>query len=472
MAQAVPTGSAPGDVFNKDTFLTSLREGTQANEPHTNVVAAPYTPKGMANVREKYAQLHSVVGSLSEKITAVLVRQEKDFMAAYRAHMYNVQKELHDTKEKILRNETLENKSEKIKLLEEERDWYRKEALRLDAFTTNTTKDLKHMKEKLECIEEDRDWLEKQLKASKKQNKLLRAELEIRLANLTSQASDAKQQNDRPKSPDMMREEPSPVNLQLPLAVVEREEHFRRQIRQLKRELQTSKREVNRLREATSKHQSSEMESFFLESIDAVKKDIVRRRNCGPDLKEFTSADRVRVIERLLSHDQVLSILYDNLFPSQASKPESPSQHNEDTPQKDKLSTPPVGSGVAAVVASREHGIPLDMSTLEYLKNKRFGLYLDSSSAMRDAIDEMNALLTQQQRCGFDCQAIFDKSMQTQQLAAAQQALSLASNANTLMIPKAPTSFRTTFKTPLQLDLKIESAAKNIAGMGSYAPPR
>ncbi|KAH9115889.1 hypothetical protein LEN26_001072 [Aphanomyces euteiches] len=346
MAQAVPTGSAPGDVFNKDTFLTSLREGTQANEPHTNVVAAPYSPKGMANVREKYAQLHSVVGSLSEKITAVLVRQEKDFMAAYRAHMYNVQKELHDTKEKILRNETLENKSEKIKLLEEERDWYRKEALRLDAFTTNTTKDLKHMKEKLECIEEDRDWLEKQLKASKKQNKLLRAELEIRLANLTSQASDAKQQNDRPKSPDMMREEPSPVNLQLPLAVVEREEHFRRQIRQLKRELQTSKREVNRLREATSKHQ-----------------------NCGPDLKEFTSADRVRVIERLLSHDQVLSILYDNLFPSQASKPESPSQHNEDTPQKDKLSTPPVGSGVAAVVASREHGIPLDMSTLEYLKN-------------------------------------------------------------------------------------------------------
>ncbi|KAH9115888.1 hypothetical protein AeMF1_010108 [Aphanomyces euteiches] len=90
---------------------------------------------------------------------------------------------------------------------------------------------------------------------------------------------------------------------------------------------------------------------------------------------------------------------------------------------------------------------------------------------MRDAIDEMNALLTQQQRCGFDCQAIFDKSMQTQQLAAAQQALSLASNANTLMIPKAPTSFRTTVKTPLQLDLKIESAAKNIAGMGSYAPP-
>jgi hypothetical protein len=78
----------------------------------------------MENVREKYAQLQDAVGSLSEKITAVLMRQEKDFLAAYRAHMYNVQKELHDTKEKVTRNETTENKSEKIKLLEDERDWY------------------------------------------------------------------------------------------------------------------------------------------------------------------------------------------------------------------------------------------------------------------------------------------------------------------------------------------------------------
>ena len=38
------------------------------------------------------------------------------------------------------------------------------------------------MKEKLESVEDDRHWLEGQLKASKKQNKLLCAELDIRLA--------------------------------------------------------------------------------------------------------------------------------------------------------------------------------------------------------------------------------------------------------------------------------------------------
>ncbi|KAF0693580.1 Aste57867_15445 [Aphanomyces stellatus] len=404
----VPGGSVGGDLFNKDTFLTSLRDATQ-NETH--VAVAAYSPKGMVNVREKYAQLHDVVGSLSDKITAVLVRQEKDFLAAYRAHMYNVQKELHDTKEKILRNETLENKSEKIKLLEEERDWYRKEALRLDAFTSNMKKDLKHMKEKLESIEEDRDWLEKQLKASKKQNKLLRAELEIRLANLTSMAAAA--DDERPATSPADDDDPdSAVMLPgLALQTVEREEHFRKQIRQLKRELATSKREVNRLRESNSQHESNEMEAFFLDAIECVKKDIVRRRShsresktrpipglrvdplpeCGPDAKDFTSADRIRVIERLLAHDQVLSILYDNLFPAH-SKPgvDAPSsissnhhQHHRDddatsSSAKKEKQQPPVGSGAAAVAASREMGIvghhstlPLDASTLEYLKLKK-----------------------------------------------------------------------------------------------------
>ena len=40
---------------------------------------------------------------------------------------------------------------------------------------------MQHTQEKMVSVEEDRNWLEKQLKSAKKQNKLLRAELEIRL---------------------------------------------------------------------------------------------------------------------------------------------------------------------------------------------------------------------------------------------------------------------------------------------------
>ncbi|OQR86135.1 hypothetical protein ACHHYP_10921 [Achlya hypogyna] len=450
MAQAPPT-----DVFNKDTFLTSLRDGVGGDDQRRR--SGANSPKGMANVRERYAQLHEVVGSLSEKITAVLVRQEKDFLAAYRAHMYNVQKELHDTKEKVTRNETIENKSEKIKLLEEERDWYRKEALRLDTFTTNMKKELKHMKDKLESIEEDRDWLEKQLKASKKQNKLLRAELEIRLANLSMQQTE-RTAAERPVSPpDDGVDTATNADLALPLAVIEREESFRKQIRQLKRELQQSKRDVNRLRSDNSKHDTNQLEAFFLLSIEAVKRDMVRRKtqnrdqkstrtviaplktetttDYDPELKDFTSADRVRVIERLLAHDEVLSILYDNLFPE--NKPES-----EDATKRETR-TPPVGSAVAAVRDGG--GLPLDDATLS-----------------------INLLLRQTQRCSFAAQAQFDARVAAMD---ARNTASLTKPSTEAPPPARAPEFKTRCRIPTQYDLKVESAKKNVTSSCLYRPP-
>lgn len=45
-------------------------------------------------------------------------------------------------------------KNDKVQKLEDECDWYRKEALRLDSFNTAMKKDLKYMKGKLEILGE------------------------------------------------------------------------------------------------------------------------------------------------------------------------------------------------------------------------------------------------------------------------------------------------------------------------------
>lgn len=311
----------------------------------------------------------------------MLGRQEKDFLAAYRAHMYNVQKELHDMREKIHRNETVENKTEKIKKIEEERDWYRKEALRLDAFTTSMTKDLKYMKEKLEAIEEDRNWLEKQLKACKKQNKLLRAELDVRIAspvNVSGTDGGTLPSFDAPskggigttvlrRSTKRNSETSVPggtgsLGAALPYLTFdapaqsptstsdEREEKLRRQIKTLKRELQQRNQELNGLKQqrllGKDDEQRSHLENFFIQCVESVKEEVIKRRHggggtsldrkhdktaqrasnadrarnqrydVGPEFEDFTSSDRVRLIERLLAHDEVLTFLYEHLFPS------------------------------------------------------------------------------------------------------------------------------------------------------------
>jgi len=95
--------SAAGDLsgdgsaeFNGDTFITSLRSGGIGgggggeNEKRTTLMEV----SGMSRVSDLHEQLTGVVGTLSDKVAEVLKKQEDEFLSAYRAHMYNVQKEL------------------------------------------------------------------------------------------------------------------------------------------------------------------------------------------------------------------------------------------------------------------------------------------------------------------------------------------------------------------------------------------
>jgi hypothetical protein len=179
-------------AMNEDTFLTSIAGqkggdagvggGFSASSSAPPKKRPVYEPEGLTRVKNLHGKVSHLVDNLAGKLGLVLRKQEKDFLSAYRAHMYNVQKELQELRAKVDESELELRKNQKIVALQKERDWYRGEALRLDTFATNIKKDLKFMRERLTTIDEDRNWLERQLKASKKQNKLLRAELEIRLS--------------------------------------------------------------------------------------------------------------------------------------------------------------------------------------------------------------------------------------------------------------------------------------------------
>jgi hypothetical protein len=186
MEGASSAGASGADEgAGKDTFLTSLRAagGGEAGKAAKEAVnlAQVFGVSGLGRVQELHGQLTGVVGSLSGKVAELLKKQEEEFLAAYRAHVFNVQKELQDLRAKVRNAELALQRDKTIRQLTQERDWFRKEALRLDAYSTAMRKEIKFMEEKIEAIEEDRGWLEKQLKGSKKQSKLLRTELELHL---------------------------------------------------------------------------------------------------------------------------------------------------------------------------------------------------------------------------------------------------------------------------------------------------
>lgn len=110
--------SSPQD----STFITGLR-----HKGSSNAAATPeaYEVPGMERVHAIHGQLQHVVGTLNEKVAAVLQKQEREFLRAYRAHMYQLQRELQALRAKADDAAIQLAKNEKIRSLEAERDWYR-----------------------------------------------------------------------------------------------------------------------------------------------------------------------------------------------------------------------------------------------------------------------------------------------------------------------------------------------------------
>jgi hypothetical protein len=99
--------AAPGDDA---TFITAGRG--------RNEMPAFADPAAMDRVRQLHGQLTSVVSTLNDKVSNVLKKQESEFLRAYRAHMYSVQKELAQLRAKADDAALQLAKNEKIRQLE------------------------------------------------------------------------------------------------------------------------------------------------------------------------------------------------------------------------------------------------------------------------------------------------------------------------------------------------------------------
>lgn len=109
-------GGAAGDT----TFLTRSRAGLGSAQGLRGGKADDVTeePPAMDRVRQLHGQLSTVVGALNEKVSTILKKQESEFLRAYRAHMYSVQKELAQLRAKADDAALQLAKNEKIRQLE------------------------------------------------------------------------------------------------------------------------------------------------------------------------------------------------------------------------------------------------------------------------------------------------------------------------------------------------------------------
>merc|ERR1719159_786711 len=130
------------------------------------------------DIAKHHADLTHLANTLDQRMAALLREHEKDFFLAYKTHMYTVQTKIKMLKEKADQEEAKTREDTKIRALEEELDWFMREALRLDELCKGYKKEVDKWKAKAESLDEDRRFLEDQIKGAKRQNKILRAAAE------------------------------------------------------------------------------------------------------------------------------------------------------------------------------------------------------------------------------------------------------------------------------------------------------
>ena len=99
-------------------------------------------PESLLHVRGEHSNLISLIGNLSEKLSAVKTDQEKEFLSAYRVHMLNVQLELKELTAKVTKAEEFLQDDSEVSKLEEECKWFKDEEKRLKTNVTNMATDI------------------------------------------------------------------------------------------------------------------------------------------------------------------------------------------------------------------------------------------------------------------------------------------------------------------------------------------
>lgn len=337
------------------SFLTSLSKDTKAAGKQQKREQLLDGAKKGDEILKLHSDLQQLAEELDDKVEEKLSNNEKAFFAAYRSHMFTVQKDFKELKQKADEEKTKIRRDAKIQSLEKELSWFTKEALRLDEQCKKYKKDLDKWKGRAEALEDDRQFLENQIKGAKRHNKTLRGAVEKAQTSAYSVLVSIEEgkQTPQPQQEALMNQEVAAIE-NVPDAQgasnglsAELEQRYQSCVKRLKQQLESEQKLAAKMR-AVSDHQfdePSELESFFLQCIDKVKAEIVQRKkdskeehkqmsgsirqlkamaNQKPDpepvvnIDTFTVADRRKVVELLLSSEQVLQFLYDKLFPSGA----------------------------------------------------------------------------------------------------------------------------------------------------------
>jgi len=298
-------------------------------------------------IRRMHKAVMDNVETIQTRTAAILKEQEADLLRAFRARLFDTQSELEREKAKTSGDEnSLFNRA---KQLEKEVDWAKEMADRLDRANKSLTKENSRLKAQFKAQGDDRDFLVKQLVTVKRDN----AKLKIALDNAKEEAESAKEKleeetkkhkyrSSTPTLPNPGRVERAQTAPRKRGGPIVDEDRYKKIIKRLKKLLDAERKNLRQVRTAYANDMKTrtQLETLLRKAAEDVKRQISNKRSLGVldtgesgrdgslgdprsmsslskdiSVESFTSRNREKTLEILLSQERVLALLYKKTFP-------------------------------------------------------------------------------------------------------------------------------------------------------------
>lgn len=321
-------------------------------------------------IKEYYKILCTQVSMLDTHIDTVLQKHEQDFLNAFKCQMFSLYGQLKELKKKNDENEIRLKRDEQLNSLQKSLDWFREEAIKLGESNQFYKKEADKWKAKAESLQDDRNFLENQLKNTKRKLKLMQMEKKeaendsLHSSNIINPL-DINNFTPSSKTGEIIEDlyskffNQGSFLFELEKFFHDLEVKYNDSIRFLKGSLESEKKKVKQVtaQQSSMFFVKSDLENLFLECVEEVRKEISRRKAKNLVEQKYTKrsktsqreermvmtpSDKRKILELLISNEQVLILLYEKLFPHRASqysnlpKPENKGQ-DETLPNLEEL---------------------------------------------------------------------------------------------------------------------------------------
>lgn len=313
--------------------------------------------------------------NLNTDIDSVLQRHEQDFLNAFKCQMYNLYTQIKELKKASNNTGVNLKHNEELQKVQKSLEWFKKEAVKLGETVEAYKEEIESWKKKSKELEADCKLYKSRLKSTKKKLKLLKITQEANAPNeqvlITTVdpspppisakfASSSKSGEIISNLLQQYRRSESQLFKELERVMEKQAKHFSESTKHYQSIIANERKKLQNLSVMQSSvfMEKSDLENLFLDCVEEVKKEIGHRRAKSLMFQKFplksketpkekgemfSPGDKRKIMELLISNEQVLIMLYEKLFPFRAShfgnpqKGEMMSNLDQTTPDIEEL---------------------------------------------------------------------------------------------------------------------------------------